>query len=136
MAESLIITVSLKTFLATLELLSITPSGMPRRWFQPTSGREASRRDFAPDASEFRRPHGVQINRTHMYARDGRLRGGRPSPSARKRAATGSAPRDHKMTAHSLEEGLRENIEAAMDLHLTKPIDKELTVEAVYQICN
>ncbi|XP_010229919.1 probable histidine kinase 2 [Brachypodium distachyon] len=40
------------------------------------------------------------------------------------------------LTAHSLEEGLQETIQAGMDLHLTKPILKENIVEAVSQICN
>jgi CheY-like chemotaxis protein len=39
------------------------------------------------------------------------------------------------LTAHSGEEGLQETIQAGMDLHLTKPIQRKKIVEAVHQVC-
>ncbi|KAM0930817.1 hypothetical protein ACQ4PT_000722 [Festuca glaucescens] len=38
------------------------------------------------------------------------------------------------LTAHSEEEDLQKTIQAGMDLHLTKPIQKEKVVEAVHQV--
>jgi CheY-like chemotaxis protein len=38
------------------------------------------------------------------------------------------------LTAHSEEEDLKETIQAGMDLHLTKPIQRNRIVEAVYQV--
>ncbi|XP_047085999.1 probable histidine kinase 2 [Lolium rigidum] len=40
------------------------------------------------------------------------------------------------LTAHSEEEDLQKTIQAGMDLHLTKPIQKEKLVEAVHQVWN
>ena len=39
------------------------------------------------------------------------------------------------LTAHSGDEDLPETIQAGMDLHLTKPIQRKKIVEAVYQVC-
>jgi CheY-like chemotaxis protein len=38
------------------------------------------------------------------------------------------------LTAHSEEEYLQKTIQAGMDLHLTKPIQKEQLVEVVHQV--
>jgi CheY-like chemotaxis protein len=38
------------------------------------------------------------------------------------------------LTAHSEEEDMQKTIHAEMDLHLTKPIQKEKVVEAVHQV--
>jgi CheY-like chemotaxis protein len=38
------------------------------------------------------------------------------------------------LTAHSEEEDLQKTIQAGMDLHLTKPIQKKKVVEVVHQV--
>jgi len=39
------------------------------------------------------------------------------------------------LTAHNMEEDLQKAIDAGMDLHMTKPIERKRIVEAVCRVC-